>query len=296
MLKTSVIAEDLDDLRLFEKTLHQIKAAGFNAIDPALFTKGILKIIDSPSALSFAAELRKIIEDSGLTVGQCHTALCGGYDQWEQIIGITLKTLPFAAEMGARNPVIHPICPLNTKDPLFSAKPEVIFELNRKMYERLVPVARAHGLTILIENLFADGERKEAVPCWSTYAEELNALMDAFPELSVCLDTGHAVITGQKPADMVRQFGSRIKALHLHGNDRIHDLHLTPFECEDMEWGPFCEALHEIGYQGTINMEVLSFVRRTPFPIRPAMYAYLHECAAYLAHLAEGQASEDPTL
>ena len=126
--------------------------------------------------------------------------------------------------------------------------------------------------------------------------EELNKLMDAFPELSICLDTGHAVITGQKPADMVRQFGSRIKALHLHGNDRIHDLHLTPFECEDMEWKPFCEALHEIGYRGTINMEVLSFVRRTPFSIRPEMYAYLHACADYLARMADGQSPEDPGL
>ena len=289
MLKTSVIAEDLDNPGIFRQTLRQIKDAGFDAIDPALFTSGILKIIGSPGALKYAGELRRMIEDSGLVIGQCHTALCGSYEEWDQVIEITLKTLPFAAEMGAKFPVIHPICPQDIKDPLYSAERSVLFDLNRKLYEKMIPAASANGLTVLTENLFAYGERKEAVPCWSTYAEELNALMDMFPELCICLDTGHAVITGQKPAEMARQFGSRIKALHLHGNDRIHDLHLTPFETADMDWMPFCRALREIGYEGTLNMEVLSCVRNTPLSIRPQMYAYLHACADYFARAVEGE-------
>ncbi len=290
MLKTSVIIEDLDDLQKFETTLKQIRAAGFDAVDPGLFTPGILRIIESQDAAGYAAELGKMVEDAGLFIGQCHTALCPSFDRWESTILQTEKTLAFAARMGARYPVVHPICPLNVSDPVFKESPEQIFERNLKMFERLVPAAADHGMTILIENLFADGPDMEAVPCWSTYAEELNQLMDAFRELYICLDSGHAVITGQEPADMVYQLGSRIKALHLHGNDRVHDLHLTPFETVDMSWEPFCKALRDIGYQGTINMEVLSCVRNTPVPVRPAMYAYLHECAAYFARLAEPDA------
>ena len=142
-------------------------------------------------------------------------------------------------------------------------------------------------MNILIENLFADGPCRDALPCWSTYAAELNQLMDEFPGLYICLDSGHAAITGQEPADLVYQLGSRVKALHLHGNDRIQDLHLTPFETADMGWELFCSALREIGYRGTINLEVLSAVRRTPAAVRPALYAYLHECAYYLAQLTE---------
>ncbi len=289
MLKSSVIIEDLDDRQKFKVTLRQIKAAGFDAVDPALFTPGILHIIENDGGDEYAADLGKMVEDEGLFIGQCHTALCPSFVQWETVIRQTEKTLPFAARMGAKYPVIHPICPLDVYDPIIHESREKIFNRNLKMYGRLLPIAEDNGLTVLIENLFADGPDGEAVPCWSTYAEELNQLMDAFPGLYICLDSGHAAITGQEPADMARQLGSRIKALHLHGNDRVRDLHLTPFETTDMGWAPFCKALRDIRYQGTMNMEVLSCVRNTPVPLRPAMYSYLHACAEYFAKLADPQ-------
>lgn len=287
MLKTSVIIEDLDDRQKFAVTLQQIKAAGFDAVDPALFTPGILNIIESSDGLKYAADLGKMVEDAGLFIGQCHAALCPSFDRWEAVIRQTEKTLPFAAQMGARYPVIHPICPLDVYDPLINASSDEVFDRNLKMYNRLLPIAQDCGLTVLTENLFADGPDKEAVPCWSSHSEELNALMDAFPGLYICLDSGHAAITGQEPADMVHQLGSRIKALHLHGNDRVRDLHLTPFETKDMGWEALCGALRDTGYQGTINMEVLSCVRNTPVTVRPAMYAYLHACAEYFTRLAD---------
>lgn len=287
MLKTSVIIEDLDDPRKFQLTLGQIKAAGFDAVDPALFTPGIIRIIESPEGPDYASELGRMVKAAGLFIGQCHTSLCSGPDQWERVIEITKKTLPFAAKMGARFPVVHPICPLTFEDPLIRSSAGEIFERNRKMFGQLVPIAEDLGMNILIENLFADGPCRNALPCWSTYAAELNQLMDAFPGLYICLDSGHAAITGQEPADLVYQLGDRIKALHLHGNDRVQDLHLTPFETADMSWEPFCRALREIRYQGTINLEVLSAVRRTPVSVRPALYAYLHACADHLARLTE---------
>lgn len=288
MLKTSVIIEDLDDPRKYELTLKQIRDAGFDAVDPAFFTPEIVRIIESPSGLEYAEKLRKITEDSGLYIGQCHAILCPSPDRWERTIEITLKTLPFAAKMGAIYPVVHPICPLDFRDPLIRAADAELFELNRKMFSRLVPAAEECGLNILIENLFADGPCRDAVPCYSSHARELNELMDAFPGLYICFDSGHAAITGQEPADMVRALGNRVKALHLHGNDRIQDLHLTPFETTDMGWELFCSALSEIGYSGTISLEALSCVRRTPSEIRPALYNYLHACAVYLSRLTEG--------
>ena len=287
VLKTSVIIEDLDDTKKFYLTLCQIRNAGFDAVDPALFTPGIIRIIESADALKRAEDLGRMVEDAGLFIGQCHTALCQAPEQWDRVIEVTKKTLPFAAKMKARFPIVHPICPLTVNDPLIHAAAEEIFDRNRNMFQQLVPIAEDLGMNILIENLFADGPCRDAVPCWSTYAAELNQLMDSFPGLYICLDSGHAAITGQEPADLVYQLGSRIKALHLHGNDRIQDLHLTPFETADMGWKSFCTALKDIGYEGTINLEVLSAVRRTPTTVRPALYTYLHACADYLAGLAE---------
>ena len=295
MLMTSVIIEDLDDPQKFQLTLRQIKAAGFDAVDLALFTPGIIRIIESPDGLNYAADLGKMVVDAGLFIGQCHPVLCTSPDRWDQVIEVTKKTLPFAAKMGARFPVVHPVCPLDTADPLIGASDGEIFERNKAMYRQLVPIAEDLGMNILIENLFADGPCRDALPCWSTYAAELNQLMDEFPGLYICLDSGHAAITGQEPADLVYQLGSRVKALHLHGNDRIQDLHLTPFETADMGWEPFCRALRDIGYQGTINLEVLSAVRRTPVPVRPGLYAYLHACADWFVRLTESAGQQTET-
>ena len=296
MLKTSLIIEDLDDPKKFRMTLEQIRSAGFDAVDPALFTPGIIRIIESPEGPAYAADLGKMVEDAGLFIGQCHTALCPSPDQWERVIAVTKKTLPFAAKMGARFPVVHPICPLDIEDPLIHASAEEIFERNQNMFGQLVPIAEDLGINILIENLFADGPCRDAVPCWSTYAEELNRLMDAFPGMYICFDSGHAAITGQEPSDMVYQLGDRVKALHLHGNDRIQDLHLTPFETADMGWKLLCTALKDIGYEGTINLEVLSAVRRTPVSVRPALYGYLHACADYFVQLTGSDRTEGTAL
>ena len=145
MLKTSVIIEDLDNPQVFELTLKQIKSAGFDAVDPALFTPKIIEIIESSGGLEYAAELRRMIDESGLFIGQCHTALCSSPDQWDRTIEITCKTLPFATEMGARYPVVHPICPLTIHDPLIRADKSELFKLNRRMFGRLVPIADEYG-------------------------------------------------------------------------------------------------------------------------------------------------------
>lgn len=286
-MKTSVIIEQLGDPKAYAERLKMIREAGFNAVDAALFTPDVVEIIKSPNALGYAGELRKITEDSGLEIAQCHPVLCPMYTCWEETIRLSEKTIPFVAALGANYPVIHPICPLDIHDPLFGQDPSVVFDLNCKMYSRLVPIAADNGISILIENLFADGPVRDAVPCWSTYAADLNQLMDAFPGLYICFDNGHAEITGQHSADVLRALGSRVRAVHLHGNDHIQDLHLTPFEKTDMGWESLCGALKEIGYAGTINLEVLSFVRNTPEPLLGAMYAYLHACAAYLAEMTE---------
>ena len=287
MLKTSVILENLEDMQGVRNTAQMLREAGFEAVDAALFTPGLVEIIRSGNWRPVADTLREIIEGEGLTVYQCHTSMWEDTLYWQPKAEQIKKELAFAGAIGAQNAVVHPLCPLTVNDPLMRSDDQEIMEMNLQMYRQLLPDAAEAGVTVCTENIFADGVHREAVPCFSTYATELNALMDQLPGLKVCLDAGHATITGQSPADMVRQFGGRLAALHLHANDHVHDLHIAPFEGADMGWDDFCRALKQVNYQGSVNLEVMYIVRNSPKKLRPAMYKYLHECAKYLAEKVE---------
>lgn len=287
MLKTSVILENLEDLRKVRDTAKMLREAGFEAVDAALFTPGLVEIIRSGNWHATADALREIITQEGLTVYQCHTSLWENTSDWQAEADQIKEQLMFAGAVGAQNAVVHPLCPLTVNDPLMQSDDRELMEMNLQMYRGLLPAAAEAGVTVCTENIFADGVHMEAVPCFSTHAAELNALMDQLPGLKVCLDVGHAVITGQSPADMVHQFGGRLAALHLHANDHVHDLHLAPFEGAGMGWEDFCRALKQVNYQGSVNLEVMYIVRNSPHELLPAMYRYLHECARYLAEKVE---------
>lgn len=283
MLKTSVILEDLEDMQEVRNTAQMLREAGFEAVDAALFTPGLVEIIRSGNWRPVADTLREIMEGEGLMVYQCHTSMWEDTLHWQPKAEQIKKELAFAGAIGTQNAVVHPLCPLTVNDPLMRSDHREIMEMNLQMYRGLLSAAAEAGVTVCTENIFADGVHMEAVPCFSTYAAELNALMDQLPGLKVCLDAGHAAITGQSPADMVRQFGGRLAALHLHANDHVHDLHIAPFEGGGMGWDDFCRALKQVNYQGSVNLEVMYIVRNSPEKLRPAMYKYLHECARYLA-------------
>ena len=287
MLKTSVILENLEDIQGVRNTVKMLREAGFEAVDAALFTPELAEIIRSGNWRPTAEALRETIAQEGLTVYQCHTSMWEDTLHWQPKADQIKKELAFAGAMGAQNAVVHPLCPLTVQDPLFQLDKQAIMEMNLQMYRQLLPVAGEAGVTVCTENIFADGVHMEAVPCFSTYAAELSELMDQLPGLKVCLDVGHAAITGQSPADMVYQFGQRLAALHLHANDHVHDLHIAPFEGAGMGWDNFCRALKKVGYQGSVNLEVMYIVRNSPEKLRPAMYSYLHACAEYLAEKVE---------
>lgn len=73
---------------------------------------------------------------------------------------------------------------------------------------------RRGSLPIFIENVFDP----EPGP--------LAELADRFPELSLCLDVGHASAVSAVPVgEWIRRWGLRIGHLHLHNNDGRADLH-----------------------------------------------------------------------
>lgn len=85
---------------------------------------------------------------------------------------------------------------------------------------RLVEKARAHGVTIALENTWDD--RPEVL-------RHLTSLLRESGGIKFCLDTGHMNVYSQLPVRRWwRCLGDDVAVLHLHDNDGLSDDHLPP--------------------------------------------------------------------
>ena len=136
---------------------------------------------------------------------------------------------------------------------------EDVYNANMKMYRTLIPTALESGVTILLENLFTNcNNRKFSAACSNPH--EAVAYIDTLNEMAgreifgLCFDVGHLNLVRCAIPEYVSILGKRIKALHLHDNDRDRDLHQAPFT-GTVRWNDLCNSLREIGYTGDINLE-----------------------------------------
>ncbi len=106
------------------------------------------------------------------------------------------------------------------------------------------------GVRLALENILPDS----LTPHVAQLASDVQAL--GCSHVGVCLDTGHLNIVGGRPAAAVREVGERLLALHVHDNSGDSDEHRPPGD-GSIEWAGFAAALAEVGYEGTLNLEVV---------------------------------------
>ena len=150
-----------------------------------------------------------------------------------------------AARLDIPAVVVHPHL---TDTAEFGGKERILTQLRRTLVERLAEAVKARTC-LALENL----------PHWPNglNLEDLRVLCEELdsPAVGLCLDTGHARLAGGQPAAGVRACGPWLRALHLHDNFGQGDEHLLPFD-GDSDWSGFVAALGEVGYPGTLNLEL----------------------------------------
>ena len=67
--------------------------------------------------------------------------------------------------------------------------------------------------------------------------------------------------SGTGAVDMIKKLGERLKALHIHDNDRWHDLHQIPFSAS-IDFDAVVGALKEINYDGYFTLEADRFLEK----------------------------------
>ena len=290
-MKTSLGLKHVEDISELRKELSYITQAGFDTVDLDLSMEGQLKMLHSDNCIERSKKARQVLDEYGLKVYQGHSPYNlhkmddPEYDRirHEEV----LLSLPAAAELGIEYMIVHPFFCFNLHDPLF-LKWDELLEKNIQMYTGYVKRAAELGVKICTENMFAmNDSHTETHRTYFSNADDLNQLMDAVPGLTCCMDTGHALATHFDLGEMARKLGKRITTLHVHNNNHAFDLHLAPFQHYSTDWEGFCKAIKEVGYQGSMNLEVGGFTAVCPEAVMKAAYQYLYATAKTLADMVE---------
>lgn len=244
--------------------------AGFDGVDFSLSTysrRSGAAICQDDWWRQWTGAVKTYLDELGLPVVQAHAV-------WDQTIPrdfayyppepVVFRNLEACAMLGCRKLVFHPLLyPYRVASEELAAR---ILDYNVRWFREVLPAAERLGVAVMLENMFDYYHVRQPgdPPYVFTTAAQMLALADALGQGSVgfCLDTGHANISAQDPAQMIRVYGRRLGCLHLNDNfgrsPGLHeDLHLFPGE-GSLSWPPIFAALREAGYEGAYNLELIA--------------------------------------
>lgn len=259
-LKVSTQTEIASKLIGEERTIEYIARAGFDAYDLSMFemakydkATGGLKPTDHPFAgkdyLSYVRRLRRVAEDNGIICNQTHAPFPTSVGCVRDYLK---RAIECSAEVGAEYCIIHPA---NNGTP----------EENAEFYHTLLPFAKEHGVKIATENMWNwNREEDHAVPAACSRPDNFVAHLDAVNDdyLVACLDIGHSEMFGLDTSapELIDALGCRLKALHIHDNDKLHDSHQIPFSM-NIDFGAVIDALRRNNYRGYLTLEADNYLK-----------------------------------
>ncbi len=276
VLKICIQTGDIVDRLGIKKGYSIIKRAGFEAVDwnldhawngsdirkgtykgKCIFEKSLEEVKDR-----YACEL-SVIRENGLIITQAHAPFPAYSVNCPEVLDYAIeiykRNIEYCDAIGCKNLVIHGI-PLSMTDEINTV--ESIRQLNLKLYTSLIPVLLKCNVTVCLENLFTNyrgvmyrGHCGDAYQA-AAFIDELNALAGK-EVFGLCLDTGHQNLLKMDFRESIPVLNKRIKALHIHDNDAVTDLHMAPLT-GTVRWDYFCASLKSIGYDGDLDFETFN--------------------------------------
>ena len=244
--------------------------------------------------------LRARLADLGLRAGSVHLpfypsvpALLEHGEKWSLIdpdptrraeaLAGTRAGMLAAAALGADHAVLH----LGWQRDHWGAQEQA---WAREAVHNLLSEPPAAGVCLCLENIISSGTRVASLL-------ELLDEVDPSGQAGICLDLGHAHVDGGVLAEL-EAAAPRLKHLHLHDNDGLHDTHLAP-GLGSIPWPDVLARLAACGFEGAGALEV----RDRSKGARPAAEVLAETLAASAAIFpqiqlsdAAAQAQLDPTL
>ena len=254
--------------------LAQAAQAGFDTIDLSLHpmtdeAQVFMQTASHQQVFDHYAALREYAQGLDLTFSQIHAPLRPAYyaDQTEyneNYYQTQERSVVACAALGTPLAIFHMLQPpLERYSEKYQREGEA---LNVEFFGRMMPLLEKYGVQVCIENLFGITTLPSDDYDYSlnSRTQDVMHIIDSYNALfgkdrfAACVDTGHAFVMGQDPAQMIRTLGSRVRALHVADNNGRQDQHYAPGQGK-IDWNDVLGALKEVGYQGSFSFEADGF-------------------------------------
>lgn len=260
----------------------ELKTIGFDGVD---FQFCDFSRYDDMLTQKYADDVMKEyeeIKEAGLLVSQSHLPFWGShlaplgdgtYMAFEEyMLPRMIRCIELAAKMRCRTCAVHLY---------FENDMEKSRKGNIELITKLLPHLEKNGVILSIENIYGP----DYSDIYLSAAEDLLYYTDYFDSryVGVCLDTGHAVLSGQDTLKMLKKLLPKLTALHINTNSGDSDIHSLPYlvsYMEQIDWKKFITVLKESGYNGAFNME-LSIPKAGECAVS-AFYKFAYEIARYI--------------
>ena len=229
--------------RSVAKEIHRIADEGFDFLDLTL---------EPPAAwLPDGKEVARLCGDLGLKIIG-HTAyylpIASAFPELrKQARDLFRQALDTFADAGVELVNVHPDqrVPLQAIDQLRAANADAIGNLAADAEQR--------GIKMMVENL----DRLFAS------VADLGSILEAVPEVGFHLDIGHANLRlglGEKnrTSALLEAFGDRLCHVHVSDNSGGDEDRHLPLGAGNVDWKASVRALKDIGYDGTVTLEIFS--------------------------------------
>ena len=274
-----------------EECIRMIAGAGFDALDWSFMGMETGQSIWCGEEFrEHALRLKEIGDSCGVSFTQAHAPFPSSKGEEDYDTAIRkwiLRAMEAASLLGVEEIVVHP-----RKHLPYLQNRERLFQENLDFYRSLIPWCERYDIRVCIENMWQrEGKTGYIVRSVCADPEEFSRLLDELdsPWVGGCLDLGHCALTGWEPEESVRMIGGRrIRALHVHDVDYVHDCHTMPF-LEKINWDAVAGALAQVGYEGNFTLEADCFFRKMPLELIPEALRLMERTGRYLIRKIEDQ-------
>ena len=263
-----------------QKAIEMLSKAGFDCVDYSFYWLDDSDDAISEKYIEHAKKIKRILDANQITCNQAHAPLGYGYvrvfDVSDKEYQKIVRSMEAAAIMGANSIIIHAVQ---------VPEHENLFEYNLRFYKSLEPYAEQFGIHIAIENLWDYDPKRKRIYGRLHTPDILYKMLDALqsPWFIICIDVGHAAMTGYEPEEIIRQFDNKaLRALHIHDNDYCADKHALPYT-GDFNWNEIMKALKEIDYQGEFTLEIFKFLESVDDDFMEEALKFAEKTGRYLA-------------
>lgn len=242
--------------------------------------------ICSDNYIEWANNLRSALDKNNAKCVIAHEPCFFKFDLTQEQEMIQKRMIEAGAIIGIDWIVMHPIDEDSTGE-----KKEIkrLLDRNYEYFSKYVAMLEKYNVGMAVENLtnvfklHYNGLKRQI----GDNPYDLIELVDRISsdKIGICLDIGHLNTMGLfHIGDTVRDFGTRLKALHIHDNDGITDQHYLPY-MGTVDWRDFIYALREIGYKGYFTYEADKLPLKYPRELRMSWLRLMHDIAEYIVNI-----------